>query len=406
MSALGVLRRPQFRRIFFASSVSALGDQIVPVALAFAVLGITHSAVDLGIVLAARLVPLAVLALVGGAWADRLPRRSVMVVSDLLRLLTQGGFALLLLLPAPGLGAMIALQAANGAATAFFRPASSGLLQEAVPPELRQSANALLSATNNLSTIFGPAIAAALVAFAGYAWAFGIDALSFGLSAVLLAGVAVAPRPPAERVGLLREIGEGIGEVVRRRWPGIMILGFAFFQLVALSAFGVLGPLVAERDYAGATTWAIVTVLSGVGALAGDAIALRFRPRRPLLASNLVVLAAVPLFVALAVQAPVVVLGVCGLLWGCCFSISNTLWFTTLQREVPDRLMARVSSLDWMGSLVLRPIGLAVLPLIAASLGAEPVLVAVAVLTALVLLATSFLPSVIRVRGDGPPAEA
>ncbi|HXR44918.1 MAG TPA: MFS transporter, partial [Pseudolysinimonas sp.] len=238
MSSLAVLRSPQFRRGFLATSVSALGNNVATVAVAFAILSTRHSAIDLGIVLAARLVPLAVLSVLGGAWADRLPRRSVMVGSDLIRLVTQGGFAIVLLFPDPSLIAIVALQFVNGAATAFFQPAASGLVQEIVPPEQRQSAWALLSASNNISSIIGPAIGAALIALAGNAWALGVDALSFGLSALFLIGLVVPARVPDARAGLLREIGEGIREVTRRRWVGLEILSFSLFQFFPLAAYG------------------------------------------------------------------------------------------------------------------------------------------------------------------------
>ncbi len=406
MSAFSVLRRPQFRRIFLASSISNLGDSIAPIAVAFAILGTGHSAVELGIVLAARVAPSAVLSLLGGAWADRLPRRPIMVASDLIRLGTQGGFALLLLMPSPPLAAIVVLQAANGAASAFFRPASSGLLQEAVPVVERQPANALMSGTQNLSSVIGPGIAAALIAVAGNAVAVGVDAVSFGLSALFLAGVRVPPREPHPRTSILREIGDGVRAVVARPWAGLEILSFALFQFLPLAAFGVLGPLVADRDYAGATTWALVTGLVGAGAVAGDVVALRLRPRRPLLVANLVMIAAVPLFVALALRAPVAVLLVGGALWGFAISLADTLWLTTMQRHIPGNLIARVSSLDWMGSLVLRPIGLAVLPFVAAAIGAGPVLLGVGALVLVMYVALSASPSILRLRADDDPEPA
>jgi MFS family permease len=156
ISTVTLLREPQFRRIFLAQTVSTIGNQIAPIAVAFAVLSITHSATDLGFVLAGRTVPLVIFVLVGGAWADRLPRKSIMVVSDLVCLITQGAFAIVLLQHAPALWAMILLQAGNGAASAFFRPASSGLVQEAVPPAQRQTANGLLSATGNIALALTP----------------------------------------------------------------------------------------------------------------------------------------------------------------------------------------------------------------------------------------------------------
>ncbi len=399
MSTIGVLRQPQFRRVFLAQSVSTLGNNIAPIAVAFAVLDLRNSAVDLGLVLAARTLPMAIFMLVGGAWADRLPRKNVMVVSDLVCLVSQGAFALLLIGHAPAIWALMLIQAVNGAASAFFRPASSGLVQEAVPASDRQSANALLSAAQNTSSIAGPAIAAILIAFAGNAWALGIDAATFGISALFLARVVVAAREIPVRTGIGREIAEGFRAVIERRWLALQIASFAEFQLFILAAFSVIGPLISQKEYAGATTWAIVTSVTGVGALLGDAISLRYRPQRPLIASNLIGLLVVPLLIALAVGAPVWALVIGGLLFGVGMSVSNTLWFTVLQHNVPEHLMARVSAFDWMGSMVLRPIGLAVIAPIAAIVGAAPVLVVAGVATVATFGGLLFSSSVRQLRG-------
>jgi MFS family permease len=398
MSTLAVLRRPQFRRMFLSQAVSTLGNNIAPVAVAFAILGVHHSATELGLVLAARLAPLAVLSILGGVWADRLPRRPIMVASDLVRLLTQGGFALLLLVPDPALWAVLALQFVNGAATAFFQPAASGLVQEAVPPAERQSATALLSGTNNVSSIVGPAIAAGLIALAGSAVAVGVDALTFGLSAILLAGVVVPPREPAPRRGILREIGDGLREVVRRRWVGIEILSAGLFQLLPLAAFNVIGPLVSDTAYDGAPTWALIAGVAGAGALIGDLVALRIRPSRPLVVGNLVMFATIPLLVALALHAPVPLLVPCALLWGGALSVTDTLWFTALQHHVPTEVMSRVSSIDWMGSFVLRPVGLAVLPLVAVQVGVGPLLLGAAGIVVVFEVLVLSAPSIRGVR--------
>src|SRR5919201_6986786 len=95
--SLGVLAAPQFRRYFVGQSTSYLGDGLLPVAISFAVLDLTGSASDLGLVLAARMVPVVVFLLVGGVWADRLPRHLVMLGSDVGRGVVQGALAVLLL---------------------------------------------------------------------------------------------------------------------------------------------------------------------------------------------------------------------------------------------------------------------------------------------------------------------
>ncbi len=93
----GIPAQRAFRLLFAAQSISSLGDRLVPVALAFAVLNLTGSATSLGLVLAAQTIPLVLFVLVGGVWADRLPRRLVMASSDLVRAASQGLCAALLL---------------------------------------------------------------------------------------------------------------------------------------------------------------------------------------------------------------------------------------------------------------------------------------------------------------------
>jgi MFS family permease len=255
-----------------------------------------------------------------------------------------------------------------------------------------------MSAAQNTTSIAGPAIAAILIALVGNAWALGCDALSFGISALFLFRVAVAPRQLPVRIGIWREIADGFRAVIERRWLGLQIASFAEFQLFILAAYSVLGPLVSQEHYAGATTWAIVTAVGGIGALVGDAISLRYRPRHPLVASNLICLLAVPLLIALAVIAPVPVVVVAGFLFGVGMSLSDTLWFTVLQNNVPDHLMARVSAFDWMGSLVLRPIGLAVIAPIAVLAGAAPVLVVAGAVTVATFGGILLSPSVRQLR--------
>ncbi|MEA2358225.1 MAG: hypothetical protein QOI62_1485 [Solirubrobacteraceae bacterium] len=120
--------------------VSLLGDGIVPVALAFAVLDLTGSASDLGIVLAARMVAMAACLLVGGVIADRTSRRRVMIASDLVRLVCQALLGLLLVAGHARLWELVAFQAVLGGASGFFNPASSGLIPMVVSPAGRQDA--------------------------------------------------------------------------------------------------------------------------------------------------------------------------------------------------------------------------------------------------------------------------
>jgi MFS family permease len=138
------LRERPFRLLFSAHAISVFGDMVVPVALAFAVLDLTGSATDLGLVLTARLLPMVVFMLAGGVWADRMPREALMIGSSLVRLVTQAALGLLLLHGSAEIWEIVVLQAVHGAATAFFRPASTGIVPQTVSAPRLQQANAMM----------------------------------------------------------------------------------------------------------------------------------------------------------------------------------------------------------------------------------------------------------------------
>lgn len=395
-------RQPAFRGIFCAQAVSLLGDAVAPIAVAFAVLERTGSGAALGLVLTARALPMALFLLLGGVWADRLPRRLVMVVSDVSRFVTQGAFALVLLQGNAPLWLLMLLQAGNGTATAFFRPAATGLLQEAVPVADRQRANALLSAATNTSALAGPAIAALIIAIASPGAALLVDAGSFAVSALFMYNVQIPRRTPPARVGVLRELAEGFRAVRDIPWVGLEILAFCQFQLFVLAPYSVLGPLISQRHYNGAGTWAAVTVAAGAGALAGDALALRWHPNRPMLAANAIILGALPLLLTLAAHGPTWLLVATGAGFGISLSLPNVYWFTALQERVPEHLMSRISALDWMGSMILRPVGLALVAPLALAAGTQFVLVGCTVLTAITFVGMLAAPPIRQLTSAEP----
>ena len=156
--ALGALHERQFRLLFTGQTISLLGDGIVGVALSFAVLDLTGSVSDLGYVFAARTIPLVVFLLVGGVFADRLPRRAVMLVADAVRFVSQGVMAALLIAGHAQLWHLVVTQAVAGAASAFFNPAATGLTPDTVSRARLQQANALRGLSASATQIVGPAL--------------------------------------------------------------------------------------------------------------------------------------------------------------------------------------------------------------------------------------------------------
>ena len=186
------LRERQFRLLFAGQLISLLGDSITSVALAFAVLDLTGSATDLGYVLAARTAPLVAFLLVGGVFADRLPRRVVMLTADVLRGAAQGAVAVLVLTHSAQIWEIVVLQAVSGTATAFFNPASTGLTPMTVSPERLQQANALRGLSMASAGIVGSAISGVLVAGVGAGWALAIDSAELRSQRVLPGAAAAA----------------------------------------------------------------------------------------------------------------------------------------------------------------------------------------------------------------------
>ena len=157
-----VLRERQFRLLWLGQTASTIGDRLVFVALALYVTAI-GTPTDVGLVLAAHAFPLVAFVLLGGVWADRLPRHKVMVATDLIRFSAHALLAALIFTGAVEIWHIVVIEAVFGAAEAFFRPAYTGLMPQTVPEDLLQGANAATSLVNTVAEFAGPAFATALV---------------------------------------------------------------------------------------------------------------------------------------------------------------------------------------------------------------------------------------------------
>ena len=370
----GPLAEPQFRLLFAGQAISAFGDRVVPVALAFAVLDLTGSAADLGLVLAAQTVAFVAFVLVGGVWADRLPRHRVMLASDVVRGAAEASIAALLLTGSARLWHLVALQAVYGAANAFFQPASTGLVPQTVSPPRLQQANALLRLSVSGTAIVGPAVSGVLVTTVGAGWALALDAATFGVSAWSLLLLRPRGRVAAASQAFLADLAAGWREVVARRWLWVSVLNFTFFQTIALASFFVLGPFVAKESLGGAKAWAAILTAAGAGSLAGGLVALRFRPRRLLRAAFALMLLWVPQLAFLALELPTPAIAAAALLGAFGLTQASVLWATALQQHVAPESLSRVSAYDWLGSVAFMPVGYALVGPLADRIGTATML--------------------------------
>jgi MFS family permease len=399
--ALGALEEPEFRRLFFARAFSQLGDGLLPVAHSFAVLQVDPSPSSIGFVLAARGVPNVLFLLVGGVWADRLDRRRLMLATDLLRAGTQALVAFLLLTGRAELWHLIVLAFAYGVGAAFFWPASTGLLPQLVSPGRLQEANALLTLTESGFSIVGPVLAGIIIAAANPGWAIAVDSTTFLVSASFLARLRLPAVAAHVRLSFLTELRDGWREFRSRTWLWVDGLYSALGNALTLSPLFALGPVVADRDLDGASSWATIVAFAGVGALVGAAVAIRLRPERPLRAgvAALSLLAGPPAL--LAIPADTVAIAVAAFFAASGLSFFNTVFETTMQQYVPPDSLSRVASVDWLLSLGLQPIGFTLAGPLAERIGLSTTLAGAAIW---MLVSTAVVLAIPSVRSLRRPA--
>jgi MFS family permease len=389
-SRLGPLRERQFRLLFAGRTISMAGSAMAPVALAFAVLDLTGSTSDLGLVLAARQIPTVIFILFGGVWADRLPRHHVMVASNLLSGASQAATAALLLAGHAHIWQLATLAAVNGSSSAFFFPASTGVIPQTVPATLLQQANATLRLALNATNITGAALGGILVAATSPGWAIAIDAASYGLAALAIGAMHLPPGLRIEGSTVLHELRDGWHDFWSRTWLWAIVLQFAVVNAVETGALDVLGPAVAKKQLGGAGAWGAVLAAVSLGLVVTGTVMLRWRPRRILLMATFGIFPMIFPLVALAWPGPLVLVIVCGFLAGAGIEVFGVLWDTAMQQEIPGEKLSRLSSYDALGSFVLMPVGLAVAGPLGAAIGLRTTFIGSSVLivaaTALVLL--------------------
>ena len=364
---LGALQERDFRLLFAGTAITTIGDRLASIALAFAVLDMA-SATALGIVFAVRQGVQALVVVGGGVLSDRIPRNLVLVGASLVQGTSQAATAACVLTGTGGVGAIVVLQAVYGIGLGLVLPAEVGLVPQTVSPARLQQANALQGLSRNMIGVLGPAVGGVVVVASSPGIALAIDAVSFLFCADLLRRIRVAPRNPSGSHGFVHELREGWQEFTSRTWLWASVLLFGVGNL-AFAGWIVLGPAVADERLGGAGAWAVILTAGGVGAVIGGILAIRIRPRRPLvvcvLAATLISLQTL----ALALSAPTALIAAASFVGGIGIAVHLTLWFTVFQQQVPEHAQSRVASYDTLGSFILMPIGMALVGPLADAIG-------------------------------------
>jgi len=359
--ALEALRHRDFRYLFTGQTISLIGDAAFVTALGWKTFTLAGTS-KLGIVLVCQAIAVLTTLLIGGALADRLSRRLLMITSDLIRLVA---VATLAAVDASGhltFELLVVFATVVGLGNGLFYPAFGGMVPLVVEQDSIASANSLIGVARWSSILVGPALAGAIYHPAGSAAVFAVDAASFAVSAWFVYRTRPRVIEAAEPEGTFNEIVSGARYVSRIPWLWVTIVLFGVVLMLQLAPQMVLMPkLVTTQWHRGIGAYALLTTLMGAGTVAGTLLFGQIQPRRRRgvisywfwVMNSLAVVG-----IALSPWYPVA--GALMLLRGICVGFGVAIWETMLMELVPTNLLSRVVSLDFFGSFGLMPVGLAV----------------------------------------------
>jgi hypothetical protein len=370
----GLLADRAFALYLIGQATSGAGSALSSVALVFGVLSISHSASSVGLVLLASRLPGIGLSLAGGVIADRWPRKWITVACDAIRTASQAIAGALLLTGHATVLEIAALQVVFGGASAMFAPGANALLAGVAPRGHIRRAGSLLGIITAVTQIGGLAVAGLLVAVAGPGTSLLIDAATFAMSSLTLACIpATAPAPPKAR-SVAADLREGWQTFRAHRWLAIYTVHETTLDVLVLSPFFVLGPVIAKADLGGAPAWSVVVLGYIVGNLIASNVTYRWAPSRPVLAAFLVDVALAPMVALIGLAAPIWLIVPAALLAGAATTIYNTLLGTTVQANLPDHTLGRATAITNIGSTIFVPLGMGLAGIVAGAIGTSTVM--------------------------------
>ncbi|MEU0877316.1 MFS transporter [Lentzea sp. NPDC005914] len=394
-----VLRSTQFLRLWTATTASGIATWALPFVLGLAVLSRSLTAVELGVLLAARTTGFLAAVPISGVLADRYARRQVVLWSGLM---SAAAAPVLALFVGDSLVLAAAAAVVMGAGQGACRPAFSALTAEVVEPDQRQQANAALTMSIRVTTLVAPGLTALL------ALVVSTQGLLLGIGALWLVAALMPPAGSgrvvlASGAGFVTEFLEGVREARRHPWFLAGLGALSAVIATGYSATGVILPLVSRDRYGTEAVLAGALTAYTLGALAGALLMARWRPRAAGWTGlfGLALYGFAPLVLLLPVH-PFVVIAVYAIA-GLGIDLFNVPWFTATQREVEPSKLARVSSLDFLMSYGLAPVGLALIAPAVTAYGAGAVLIACSVICFAAPALAALVPSS---RDFGTPVKA
>ena len=391
-----VLSHKYVKRLFIARFISNFGNGMGPIALAFGILGLPNGSANmLGLVLGATTVLFLLMAPFGGVIADKYGRARMVGVTDMacgLVLFIQVAYFATGDVP---LAVLLITNGFFGLMWGIFWPAFSGLMPAVLPEAGLQKGNALNAFMTNAGVISGAAVAGLLIEVFGVAFTLAIDAASFFISGLMIFTFRhLTPRAKHTENTMLDDLLHGWKVFLSFRWIVIIVGAFSFIVMCWAAAENVLGPLIALEHFNGPKSWSFVISAESAGLIVGSLIAIKIKPKYPMRFLMLSSFTITFYIWSLAKPQSLLMIAFGAFLFGITLDLWGTLWSTALQRKVPRDSLSRVSSFDAMGSMMFRPVGLAIAAPLSTLFGIENFLQILAAITVVAIIVPLLDPQV------------
>jgi MFS family permease len=337
--------------------------------------------------------------LIGGVWADRLPRKWIMIGADTFRAM----ICLILVfvsandLPLWAIGLLVFLM---GLGDSFGAPAGSAIVPSLLPDHLLPAGNVAKGIVGKVGTIVGPGLGGLAIAFLGADWTFALIGAFFLIATSMILTIHEPPRQEIleDKPTFLFELKEGFKLVWEIKWIAASIAMASFQLMVIVAAETVLLPVITRREFHTNSVFAISAAAFSLGGMISAIIAIKMKPKRPgFVAIWLWALFAVaPLVLAFPINETVVIAGY--FIAGLSIGGWEAYWVTAVQREVPQDMQGRVFSIDMVGSGGLMPIGMALVGPVILLMGERTFLISAIVFHVLICYLVLLVPGVAEMR--------
>jgi MFS family permease len=391
-----VLSHKYVKRLFIARFISNFGNGMGPIALAFGILALPNGSANmLGLVLGTTTVLFLIMLPFGGVIADKYGRARMVGLTDMaagLVLFIQVAYFATGDVP---LAVLLITNGFFGFMWGIFWPAFSGLMPAVLPEAGLQKGNALNAFMHNAGIILGAAAAGLLIDVFGVAFTLAIDAASFFISGLMIFTFRhLTPRAKHTENTMLDDLLHGWRVFLSFRWIVIIVGAFSFIVMCWAAAENILGPLIALEHFNGAKSWSFVITAESAGLIVGSIIAIKIKPKYPLRFLMLSSFTITFYIWSLAKPQSLLMIAFGAFLFGITLDLWGTLWSTALQRKVPRDSLSRVSSFDAMGSMMFRPVGLAIAAPLSTLFGIENFLQILAAITVVAIIVPLLDPQV------------